>query len=378
VAERTDSLRVAIAHEWLIKYAGSERCVVEMRREFPDSRLLTTIAGPDETLPPELRGAEPSLLGRLPGAARAYQWLIPAMPAAWSARPAVADVDLVISSSHACAKGVRVAPGIPHLCYCHTPMRYAWDFASESARFPRAVRPLARASAKGLRRWDRRSARRVTRFVANSTAVAERIRRVYGREADVIHPPVDTEYFTPGGEPRDFFLFVGRLVAYKRPDLVLEAFADLRHPLVVVGDGHMAGRLAAVAGPRVRFERFVTQERLRDLYRSARALVYPGEEDFGIVMAEAQACGTPVIALGRGGAVDIVSHAETGWLLAEPEPRSLAAAVTWAAGRRFDRREIRRRAERFSPEAFRAGIRRLATEIVGTRQEESASPESRR
>lgn len=368
-------VRVAIAHEWLIKYAGSERCVEQMRREFPDSRLLTTIVGDETRMPPELRGAEASLLRWLPGSASAYQWLVPLMPLAWAARRPVDGVDAVISSSHACAKGVRVARGIPHLCYCHTPMRYAWDFASEQERFPRAVRPLARASAAALRGWDRRSADTVSHFIANSSEVAARIHARYGRRAEVLFPPVDTEYFTPGGTSGDYFLFVGRLVAYKRPDLVVEAFRDLPYRIVIVGDGHMYPRLKDSAGANVTFEREVSPERLRDLYRGAKALVYPGEEDFGIVMAEAQACGTPVIALRAGGATDIVEDGRTGILIDDLRAASLAAAVRRVAeSDEFETSAARDSAERFSEATFRAGIRGAIDELINVPSPKEVRP----
>lgn len=360
--------RVAIAHEWLVKYAGSERCVDQMLTEFPDARLLTTVLDP-AAVPGPLARAEPSALQRLPGVAAYYHWLVPAMPLAWAARRPVSDVDLVISSSHACAKGIRVAAGIPHLCYCHTPMRYAWDFTSEQERFPNLARPAARASAAFLRRWDRWSATRVTRFLANSNAVAERIRRTYGRAADVLFPPVDTEFFTPGGVERSHFLFVGRLVAYKRPELVVQAFRDLPHRLVVVGDGHMYPRLREMAGENVIFERDVTPERLRELYRGAQALVYPCEEDFGIVMAEAQGCGTPVIALRAGGALDIVEHGRTGLLIDRLDVASVAAAVSDVARRDdLDAQDISTSAQRFSEANFRAGLRDAADDLCSSRR----------
>ncbi|MDQ3380894.1 MAG: glycosyltransferase [Actinomycetota bacterium] len=163
-----------------------------MLEAFPGAKLLTTIVDAS-AVPAPLRAAEPSLLQHVPGALRHHEWFLPLMPLAWRLRPIVRDVDLVISSSHACAKGVRVDRGIPHLCYCHTPMRYAWDFDAERERFPRAIRPFARAGMGWFRRWDRKTAERVTRFVANSTAVAQRIQQAFGRTADVIHPPVRTE-----------------------------------------------------------------------------------------------------------------------------------------------------------------------------------------
>jgi glycosyltransferase involved in cell wall biosynthesis len=350
-------VRVAIAHEWLVSHGGSERCVEEMLALYPEARLLTTVLEPD-AVPPVLRRAEPSFLQRLPGATRAHQWLLPLMPLSWRLRPPLTDVDVVISSNHACAKAVRVGAGIPHLCYCHTPMRYAWNFDSERSRLPRVLQPPARAGMGWFRRWDRETARRVTRFVANSSAVAGRIERAYGREADVVHPPVRTDFFTPG--PRvsreDHFLFVARLVGYKQPELALQAFAGLPYRLLVVGDGAARAALEARAPANVEFLGTVDDDALRSLYRSARALVHPGEEDFGIAMAEAQACGTPVIGLAAGGAVDIVEHGRTGWLVEREDPELLREAVRVAAVEELDAEAIARRAQRFSAERFRTEI----------------------
>jgi glycosyltransferase involved in cell wall biosynthesis len=357
-------LRVAIAHEWLVRYAGSERCVAEMLEAFPGAKLLTTLLEAS-AVPAPFRAARPSFLQHLPGATRHHEWLVPLMPLAWRLRPALEDVDLVISSSHACAKAVRVEHGVPHLCYCHTPMRYAWDFDAEQERFPRAVRPFARAGMRWFRRWDRKTASRVTHFVANSSAVAERIREAFGREADVVHPPVRTDFFTPGGEREDFFLYVGRFVSYKRPDLVVEAFAGLpEHRLVMVGEGPLGSELAARATSNVSFVGTLGDEGLRDLYRSARAFVYPADEDFGIAMAEAQSCGTPVIGLATGGATDIVEHGRTGWLLREQSVEGLRAAVRRAAAEQLDGATIAESAQRFSAARFRSEITQAATECV--------------
>jgi glycosyltransferase involved in cell wall biosynthesis len=358
------SLDVAVAHEWLVSYAGSERCVAEMLAAFPGAELLTTILEPS-SVPSVLRSARPSLLQYLPGATRHHEWFIPLMPLAWRLRAPIHDVDLVISSSHACAKGVRAEHGTPHLCYCHTPMRYAWHFDAERHRFPRAVRPLARAGMRGFRHWDRKTAQRVTRFVANSTAVAERIQRAFGRRSDVIHPPVRTDFFTPGGERADFFLYVGRFVSYKRPDLAVETFGRLpEHRLLMVGDGPLAPTLRANATTNVSFLGTVDDDRLRELYRSARGLVFPAEEDFGIAMAEAQACGTPVIGLAAGGATDIVEPGRTGWLLPDQSVDALRAAVGQAAAEGLDAEEIARRAQRFSADRFRREIREAAAECA--------------
>jgi glycosyltransferase involved in cell wall biosynthesis len=358
-------MRIAVAHDWATQYAGSERVVEEILRAYPDAELLTTLVERDE-LPASLQRAQPSFLQRIPGATRHHEWLLPAMPLAWLLRTPVQGVDAVVSSSHACAKAVRYRSGIPHLCYCHTPMRYAWDFRSEEARFPAAMRPAARLMMAWFRRWDRATAERVDVFVANSSAVAERIGRFYKRAAQVIHPPVRTDRFSPGGDRTDTFLYVGRLVGYKRPDLVVDAFAELPQRLLIVGEGQLGARLRAQATPNVSFLGAVDEDTLLDLYRTCRALVYPVEEDFGIAMAEAQACGTPVIGLGRGGALDIVQHGTTGWLLDAPTVEQVRRAVRQAAREELSSSEIRQHAEQFAAPRFRERITAAIEEMVET------------
>lgn len=355
-------MRVAIAHEWLVRYAGSERCVEEMLEVFPDARLLTTLVR-REALPIAFQRAEPSLLQRIPGASARHEWLLPLMPAVWRAWM-VRDVDVVISSSHACANAVRTEPGTPHLSYCHTPMRYAWDFESEASRLPGLLRPSARFAMSGFRRWDRNTAARVTKFVANSTAVASRIAAFYGRSASVVHPPVRTEFFTPGGERGDDFLYVGRLTGYKRPDLAVETFRGLPHRLLVVGEGSAKASLQRQAPPNVTFLGSVPDEELRSLYRSSRALVAPGVEDFGIAMAEAQSCGTPVIATRAGGAADIVSDKSTGWLVDTQTVEAFRAAVRSAAEQELDTDVIHSRAQGFSRQRFRDEISNEVEAVV--------------
>jgi glycosyltransferase involved in cell wall biosynthesis len=357
--------RIAIAHEWLVSYAGSERVIGELLAAFPHSSLLTTLLRA-EAFPAEFAAAEPSFLQRLPGAVGHHEWMLPLMPLSWRVRKPIVGADAVVSSSHACANAIRMAPGIPHLSYCHTPMRYAWDFASERSRFPGPVRPAARAMMVGFRRWDRSTAQRVTRFVANSLSVAQRIARHYGRVSEVIHPPVDTEFFRPGPEPvGDTFLYVGRLVSYKRADLAVEAFAGLpEHRLVVVGAGHLEDELRARATPNVTFLGRVDDRALRTLYRTSRAMVFPAEEDFGISMAEAQACGTPVLSVNRGGALDIVRPGTSGLLVDPDDVGQLRRAVRDAASTDWDRAEIRRGAESFSAERFRDRMRAAVEEMV--------------
>jgi glycosyltransferase involved in cell wall biosynthesis len=356
--------RVAVAHDWLLQYAGSERVVEQLLAAFPDSPLLTALIRP-EAVPEQLRRAEPSWLQRVPGALDHHEWLLPLIPLAWRTRAPLDGVDVVVSSSHSCAKAVRVAVGIPHVCYCHTPMRYAWDFSLEAGRVPAPLRPAASVAMGWFRRWDAKTARSVTTFVANSTAVRRRIRTSYGRDAEVIFPPVRTGFYTPGPEQRGGdFLYVGRLVAYKRPDLVVEAFAGLSERLVVAGDGPMGAKLRERATPNVTFLGAVDDATLLRLYRTSRALVYPAEEDFGIVMAEAQACGLPVIGLDRGGAPDIVEHERTGWLLAEQTVDELRRTVRRAATEELDGAGIAAGSARFSEERFRSELQRVVREVV--------------
>jgi len=292
--------------------------------------------------------------------------------------------NVIVSSSHACAKGVIVPPGAIHVCYCHTPMRYAWDLPQEYlAATPALVRPGARAALAWLRQWDRATARRVDYFIANSHFVAGRIRKHYGREATVIYPPVDTEFFTPAesvARPRvpafphasgkgpnngDSYLLVSRLVRYKRAHLAVETFNKLGRPLVVVGDGPDRRSLEAVARGNIRIVGEVSDTVLRGYYRQCRALVFPGEEDFGMVPVEAQACGRPVIAYGRGGALESVVDGVTGMFFKEQTPEALAAAVREADGIRWDGVTIRRHAERFSHLRFVKEITNFIGAIVG-------------
>jgi len=361
-------LRVAIAHDWLVQYAGSERVVEAMLDLLPQAQLLTTIVRPDR-LPPLLSTAQPSFLDRIPGARRHHELFLPLMPLSWRLRSPLADLDVVISSSHACAKAIRVDPAIPHICYCHTPMRYAWDFASEAERFPRGLRSSSRLAMAAFRRWDRDISDRVDVFVANSSAVAGRIKQFYGRDALVVHPPVRTNFFTydPAVEREDFFLFVGRFVAYKKADALIDAFAALpHHRLVVVGGGPQLSRIRARAAANVTFAGNVSDVELRELYRRTRGFVYPADEDFGIAMAEAQSCGAPILGLAAGGACDIVEDGSDGVLIPAPTTVRIREGVDKLAQCDWDHERIGRRGRRFSGERFRRELRRIVGEVVAS------------
>jgi glycosyltransferase involved in cell wall biosynthesis len=283
----------------------------------------------------------------------------------------------VVSTSHAVAKGVRVAPGTPHLCYCFTPIRYVWDQAD--AYLGRGLRrALAAPVAAYLRHWDVRASgpERVTRFIAISHAVADRIRRRYGRSADVIYPGVDTERIRPRDDPpEDFYLLVGGFVPYKHEEVALEAFAHLERPLLVVGDGPQRARLEASAPSGVRFLGRVSDAELADLYARCRALVYPQDEDFGIVAVEAQAAGRPVVAFARGGATETVvplddrrGRAPTGVWFEPQTPEALGRAVERLEkeASSFDSAAIRRHAEGFGNARFRAEMSAAIAETAGS------------
>jgi glycosyltransferase involved in cell wall biosynthesis len=285
---------------------GGERVLHQLAQMHPGADLYTLFYVPGTTSPEiEKLRIHPSPLSSIPGMGRHYRKLLPAFP--WAIRRFhLRDYDLVISCSHAVAKGVTTDPETPHLCYCLTPMRYIWDQADRYLGGG-ALRTLASPLIAGLRRFDRSSSQRVTRFAAISRAVAGRIRHCYARSSQVVHPPVDVSRIVPSGrDPEDFYLLVGAFVPYKCEALAIEAFRRLGRRLVVAGDGPMRARLEATAPSNVEFLGWVSDGELADLYARCRALVYPQEEDFGIIAVEAQAAGRPVLAFARGGALDTV------------------------------------------------------------------------
>jgi glycosyltransferase involved in cell wall biosynthesis len=349
-------MRTAVVHDWLNGMRGGEKVLERMLPLLPDPTIFTLFHVPGSVSPAiERHPIRASYLNRFPLARRHYRNYLPLFPRAVEAF-SLEGFDLVVSSSHCVAKGAIAPAGVPHVCYCHTPVRYAYD--QFEAYFPKGKTPLRRAKLRAiarLRAWDVATAGRPDRYLANSTAVAERIRRHYGREAVVCHPPVDVEFFSPAGSgsPRgDFLLAVGALVPYKRLEEAVEASRLLGRALVVVGGGPEEKRLRARAGPSVRFLRDVTAEDLRELYRTCAFFVQPGEEDFGIASVEAQGCGAPIVARGLGGVLDVVSDPSLGQLYPGEGAEALAEAVRAAAGRRFDYTAIARSARRFGRDRF--------------------------
>lgn len=356
---------VAVVHDWLDTYAGSERALAGILASWPQADLYTLV----DFLPPQDRAflqghrITTSFLQRLPFARRHFRKYVALMPRAIAAFD-LSGYDMVISSAHAFAKGVRTAPGQYHLCYCYTPMRYAWAMEGEYLRdFGLAGSPLAwlaRHELAKLRQWDRQAASRVTDIVAISRHVAERIREAYGREAPVIYPPVDVDAFPLQSEKESFYVVVGRLTPYKRVDAVVEAFRRMpARRLVVIGEGPQRAAIERDLPSNVSLLGHAPHAVVVDHLQRARAFVFAGEEDFGIAPVEAMACGTPVIALGRGGLLETVIEGETGLFFPTPTPEAIAEAVVRFEGRSSALRaeRCRARAQEFSGETFR---RRLA------------------
>lgn len=359
-----DFPRVALVHDWLTGMRGGERVLEILCRMFPAAPIYTLVYSP-ESVSELIRSREvhASFLQRVPGIARRYRWFLPAFPAAVE-QLRIAPVDIIISTSHCVAKGIKPPPGARHLCYCFTPMRYAWVFYEEYFGRNPFKQALFKPVLAGLRRWDLNACSRVDRFITLSKHVRERIQRFYGREADVVYPPVNTEYWTPppGGTGGNggYDLAVSALVPYKRLDLAVRTYAASGAPLKIAGAGTEYDTLRNLAGSsrNIEFLGRVSDADLRELYRGCRALIFPGEEDFGLVPVEAQACGRPVVAFGKGGAAETVQDGVTGVLFHEQTPAALQAAVDRCAGIQWDTSAICRHAGQFSEANFIAGMRR--------------------
>lgn len=373
--------RVALVHDWLTGMRGGERVLEAIAALYPQAPIYTLFHHPGTASAAiDAHPVVTSFLQRWPGTRRGYRRYLPLFPAAIEDFD-LTGFDLVISSSHCVAKGAIPGPGAFHLCYCHSPMRYAWD--QEHAYFPRRRGPAARLrglALGALRAWDAASAARVDLFVANSRFVASRIERYYRRRAEVIAPPVDVDFFTPPpageaatgrGAARDYCLAVAALAPYKRLEVAIEACARAGVELRIVGTGPEERRLRRRATPSTRLLGRLDDAALREQFRGALCLLQPGVEDFGIAPVEALACGTPVVALGRGGVLDVVEDGVHGVLVEDPgDPAaldaalasSLAAAIDKCAQIRWNTVDLRGRAEDFSPSRFSDRFRSLLGE----------------
>jgi glycosyltransferase involved in cell wall biosynthesis len=351
--------RVAIVHDWLPLYGGAERVLEQILNVFPQADIFSLI----DAIPPKDRGflqhkpVKTSFIQKLPQAKRRYRAYLPLMPLAieqFDLRP----YDLVISSSYAVAKGVITGPDQLHLCYCSSPIRYAWDLQHQylQGKLAHGLRSwLARILLHYIRIWDYRTAAGVDHFIANSHFVARRIQKVYGRTATVIYPPVDVKDFTLCTEKEDFYVTASRLVPYKRVDLIVSAFARMpKRRLIVIGDGPELMKLRKIATPNIQLMGYQNNAVLRDHLQRAKAFVFAAEEDFGIAPVEAQACGTPVIAYGKGGALETVIEGRTGLFFREHTSESLCAAVDHfeMMEAAYDPKTIRKSSEIFSVARF--------------------------
>ena len=367
-------MRVAIVHYWLVGMRGGEKVLEALCRLYPEAHIYTHCVAPDALSPLLMESLRRGRLSttwiqRLPASTRLYKHYLPLMPLALEQLD-LRGYDLVISSESGPAKGVVVPARIPHVCYCHTPMRYLWDmyhdYIAESGFMTRlAMRPIFHY----LRQWDTLSAGRVDRVVANSSAVARRVARWWGREATVVHPPVAVDAFAETFAARldarqapsrdsGYYLCFGELVGYKRIDVAVRACALAGRRLVVAGDGPDRKRLELLAGSQTTFEGRVSATRLRELFAGCRALLFPGEEDFGIVPVEAMAAGCPVLAFGQGGALETVIDGTTGLLFAEQTPEALRDTMARfeSCEADFDPQTLRTHAEGFTEAHFRQGF----------------------
>ncbi len=353
-------LKVAIVHEWFVDYSGSERVVEQMLACFPQADLFAQVC----SLPPNKRGflnykdVTTSFIQNLPFGTKKYRSYLPLMPYAVETFD-LSSYDLIISSNHAVAKGVITGPNQLHLCMCYSPMRYAWDLTHQYRResgIDRGIKGVvSQFLLHNLRNWDVRAANGVDKFIAISEYIARRIEKVYRRESTVIYPPVDTTAFSPGKSRDEFFVTASRFVPYKRINLIVDAFRALPEKrLIVIGDGPVFAKIAATKPENVTLLGFQSHEVLVDHLQRAKAFLFAAEEDFGIAPVEAQACGTPVIAFGRGGASETILDGITGVHFLEQTVESLVDGINRFSLKSFDHEAIRDHALKFSPARFRA------------------------
>ncbi len=359
-------IKVAFSHDWLNGMRGGEKCLEALSELYPEAPIHTLFLEKTNIsaslLKHEIRV---SPVQRLPNIFSGYRYYLPFFPTAIESFK-LRDFDLVISTSHCVAKGIRKNRGCRHLCYCFTPMRYAWGFFDDyfgGLNVP--AKPVVRFLLNRLKEWDARVSVRVDRFIAISEHVKNRIRDHYGRDADVIYPPVDTDFFTPDPSVvrEDPYLIVSALVPYKKTDLAVRAFTRMKRKLIVIGSGPEKAALQRSAGPGIQFLGWQPDERIRDQYRKARALVFPGEEDFGIVPVEAQCCGTQVIAFGRGGALETVNE-KTGIFFNEQTETALIDAIERFETSSWDPVDARANAVRFGRARFQDQMKAAAESLL--------------
>lgn len=357
--------KIALAHDYFVEMGGAERVAGELARLFPDAPLYTTVAA-HERVSPELRARlRVSWMQHLPARERLrrhYFMLYPAAIASFD----LSAYDVILSSTSGYAKGVRRAPHATHICYCHTPMRWVWRYGDYAARenFDRMTSIALPTLLAGLRAWDKQAAQRPDHYIANSHNIARRIKEIYGRDAAVIHPPIDVDRFKPSQEQDDYYLVLSRLVGYKRIDLAVEACTLTNRRLIVVGDGPDRARLERIAGRTVEFAGRVSDAEVARYAARARALIFPGEEDFGMTPLEVNAAGRPVIAFDAGGARETIVESETGLFFDRACARALAATLDDFETREWNQQALRRHAEGFDRNVFAGRMMNFVRSVV--------------
>jgi glycosyltransferase involved in cell wall biosynthesis len=346
--------KIALVHDYFIQMGGAERVAAAMHDSFPSAPMYTTVALPHR-LPKELHGADirTSAMQWLPGMEQRFRQYFMLYPFAVEHFD-LSEFDLIFSSSSGYAKGVRRRSDAIHVCYCHTPMRWVWRYEDYAARenFGRVAKSLLPISLWGLKKWDLRAARQPNYYIANSRQVAQRIKQFYGRESIVIPPPIEVDRFYMSSQVDDYYLVLSRLVPYKRIDLAIEACNRLGRRLVIIGDGPDRERLQKLAGPTIEFLGRQSDSRVNHYASRCRALVFPGEEDFGMVPLEVNAAGRPVIAFRGGGAIETVVDGLTGVFFDKPTSASLITAIEDFESRMWNQQSLRRHAERFDRSVF--------------------------
>ncbi len=358
--------KIALVFDWLTNPGGAERVNLVLHKLFPDAPIFTSIYNPQAL--PEFQNTEihTSFINKLPFAKTKHQLYLSMMPYAFESFD-LSNYDIVISSSHSCAKGIITKVETMHACYCHTPMRYAWDNWQQyidEYKWPQFLKKMAKKRMHKIRLWDRLSAERVDHFIANSQTSQKRIQKYYNKESKIIHPMIELDQFELSTKSKGFFLAVGRLTPYKKFDLIVDTFNKLGLPLKIAGSGMMEKELRAKAKSNIEILGFVDEEKLKELYRDCEALIFPQLEDFGITPLEAMASGKPVIAYKKGGALDSISEDQTGVFFEKQSISSLSKAIQKYQEEKsnFKASEIRKHAQKFERENFEAEIKKFLQE----------------
>ncbi len=347
--------KIAIVCDWLTNFGGAERVIYQFHKMFPDAPIFTSLYNKEKMVGFEDADVRTSWLQKIPGAKSKHQLFLHFLPGVFESFD-LDEFDIVLSSSHSCAKGVITKPETLHICYCHSPMRYAWDESHTYIdQYPLngLVKRIVPHFIHKIRMWDRLSAERVDKYISNSAFVQKRIEKYYGKNSMVIHPPVECDRWPVSTDHGDYYLAVGRITTYKRFDLLVETFNQLGLPLKIVGTGPDLKKLKQIANSNIEFLGRVSDDDLRELYMNAKGLLFPQVEDFGIIPLEAMSAGTPVIAFKSGGSLETVVEGKTGVFFEEQTVEALAEAIDEFEVETWDPKVIRSQAEKFDEAVFR-------------------------